>query len=178
MDIETTRLLLRPLRDDDAPAMAQSLNNYDVAKNLARVPFPYAVEAAKDFITRQRSFVAPAKICAMAFRCAPDELIGVVSFEASLDFGYWLRPCCWNMGIMSEAALALVNHAFAVEKLERLSSSYHLDNPNSGRILRKLGFVETHGQMQFSLAQGNAVSTMKLLLTRENWLDQQKGRAT
>ncbi len=177
MAIETKRLLLRPLRDEDAPAIATALNNYDVAKNLARVPFPYAVKAAQDFITRQRSFAAPNKICAIAFRCAPDELIGAVSYEASLDFGYWLRPCCWNMRIMSEAATALVSHAFAVEKLEKLNSSYHLDNPNSGRILRKAGFAETHQEMNYSLAQGKNVPVMKLQLTRAAWLVQQKGRA-
>jgi RimJ/RimL family protein N-acetyltransferase len=177
MDIETKRLLLRPLRDEDAPAIAVGVNNFAVSKNLARVPFPYSIEAAADFIARQGEFAATKKICAIAFRCAPDEAIGVVSYEANFEFGYWLRQCCWRMGLMSEAAAALVQFGFSVEGLAQLYSSYHADNPNSGRILRKLGFVETHEAMDFSLAQGKEVPVIKLVLTRESWLAQQKGRA-
>jgi RimJ/RimL family protein N-acetyltransferase len=169
MDIETKRLLLRPLRDDDAPAMVRALNTFEVSKNLARVPFPYTLDDAHFFITLQRRFKDPSMICAIAFRCAPDELIGVISFEDNLEFGYWLRECCWQMGIMSEAAAALVRFAFDQAKLGELRSGYHIDNPNSGRILRKIGFVETHQEMNFSLAQGKDVLVVKMQLTRERW---------
>ena len=50
MELETRRLLLRPLRDDDAHAMALALNNLNVSGNLARVKIPYAVLDAHSFI--------------------------------------------------------------------------------------------------------------------------------
>jgi RimJ/RimL family protein N-acetyltransferase len=174
MEIETRRLLLRPLRDDDAPALASALNNFNVAKNLARVPFPYTIENAKLFIDLQRDFVSPAKFCAITFKCAADEVIGMISYEPTdgtgeIEFGYWLRECCWHMGIMSEASAALVHFAMAQTDIEQLHSGYHIDNPNSGRILRKLGFIETHEEMNFSVAQNKEVSVMKMVLTRTKW---------
>jgi len=182
MELETRRLLLRPLRDEDAPAMAHALNNINVSRNLARVAFPYGLADAQAFIALQRSFDQRSKICAITFKCAPDELIGVTTYEVdakgACEFGYWLRECCWHMGVMSEAAVALVQHAFATALLEALQSGYHTDNPNSGRILRKLGFVETHEELNFSLAQGKEVPVMKMNLPSARWLEQQKGRAT
>ena len=173
MDIETKRLCLRPLSDDDAAAIASGLNNYAVAKNLARVKFPYAVADAHEFIDRQRGFDALTKLCAIAFRAAPEELIGIVSYEQAepdvAEFGYWLRECCWHMGLMTEAATALVAHGFASGDVQTLHSCYHLDNPNSGRILRKLGFVETHEEQNFSAAQAQCVAVMKMKLTPERW---------
>jgi RimJ/RimL family protein N-acetyltransferase len=180
MELETRRLLLRPLRDDDAPAMARALNNYDVVKNLSRVPFPYHVEHAEQFIALQKGFDNRSVVAAIAFRAAPDELIGLVSYEfapgeAHAEFGYWLHEACWGMRIMSEAAGALVAHAFDAAQVEELRSGFW--NPVSGRILRRLGFEETHEAPIFSAAQKRDVPAMKLRLSRSMWTEQQKSRA-
>lgn len=180
MELETRRLLLRPLREDDAPAMARALNNYDVAKNLSRVPFPYTLEDAAQFIDLQKGFDARSRVFAIAFRAAPDELIGVIAYEfevgdAHAELGYWLHEACWGMGLMSEAAAALVSHAFAVGDVEELRAGFW--NPVSGRILRGLGFEETHLGPIFSVAQNREIPAVKLRLDRSMWLGQQKSRA-
>ena len=181
MELETRRLLLRPLRDDDAHALTQSLNNFNVSRNLARVKFPYALEDAASFIALQKSFDPRSVVMTIAFHAAPDELIGMISYErqdnGSFNFGYWLRECCWGMRLMSEAATALVHYAFTQGGVDTLTSAFHTDNPNSGRILQRLGFAETRQELNFSLAQGTSVPTHQLRLTREDWLAQQKGRA-
>ena len=182
MELLTQRLLLRPFRVDDAHAVVQGLNNINVSRNLARVKFPYTVEDARHWFNLQHSFDAHSVSCAIAFRAAPDEVIGVVSYvyreAADAIFGYWLRECCWHMGLMSEAANVLVLHAFTQGNVEALASAYHKDNPNSGRILRRLGFVETHETMSFCLALNTNVPSVQLRLTREGWLAQQKTPAT
>ena len=181
MELLTQRLLLRPFRADDSQAVAQALNNINVARNLARVKFPYAVEDARQWFELQKGFDQRSVICAIAFRAAPDELIGTISYEyreeADAIFGYWLRECCWRMGLMTEAAAALVRHAFTEGKVSTLASAYHKDNPNSGRILRKIGFVETHETMSFCLALNKDVPSTKLRLTHEIWQAQQESRA-
>ena len=178
MELETRRLMLRPLRDDDAHAMALALNNLNVSRNLARVKFPYMLEDAQAFIAAQRGFDPRSVILAIAFRAAPDELIGVITYEVTdegeYEFGYWLRECSWRMGLMTEAAAALVCYAFTKGNLTTLASSYHKDNPNSGRILRKIGFVETHETMSFCLALNKDVPSTQLHLTREIWLELQQ----
>ncbi len=181
MDIETKRLLLRPLTQVDAPALAYGLNNYAVSKNLARVKFPYSLDDAHEFIERQRGFDPRSNVRAIAFRAAPEELIGIVSYEFNqtdvAEFGYWLRECCWHMGLMTEAAEAFLNHGFFNGHLCDVHSCYHLDNPNSGRILRKLGFVETHEDNNLCVAQAKPVAVMRLGLSKAHWESAQKSRA-
>ena len=182
MELATKRLLLRPLRNDDAPAMTHSLNNLCVSRNLARVKFPYELADAQAYIAWQRGQPLGTTTCAIAFRCAPDELIGMISYETApgeegARFGYWLRQCCWHMGLMSEAAAALVDHAFAHGDVSALHADFHNDNPNSSRLLQALGFVEIRQALSFSLAQQAEVPSTQLRLTREAWLDQQKSRA-
>ncbi|MDE2384325.1 MAG: GNAT family N-acetyltransferase [Alphaproteobacteria bacterium] len=181
MELTTRRLLLRPLREDDAPALARGLNNFNVSRNLARVPWPYSLEDASAFIALQRGFDPRGCVCAIAFNCAPDELIGMISYEPREDgrfeLGYWLHESCWGLRIMSEAAAALVHYAFTMGGVSVLASGYHADNPKSGRILRRLGFVETHEEMNLSLAQGKDVATIKLRLGLADWLSQNESRA-
>jgi [ribosomal protein S5]-alanine N-acetyltransferase len=182
MELETRRLLLRPLIDDDAYAITMGLNNLNVSRNLARVPYPYALEDAQAFIPLQRSFDPRSVVCAIAFRAAPDELIGMISYEYGISkddavLGYWLSESCWKMRLMSEAAAALVNYAFTQGGVETLTSAFHTDNPNSGRILQRLGFSQTHEEMNFSLAQAKLVPSAQLSLTAEAWAAQQKSRA-
>jgi RimJ/RimL family protein N-acetyltransferase len=172
MEIETRRLLLRPLRDDDAPVMARRLNNYEVSKNLGRVKFPYSLTDAEDFIAFQRAYDDRSKICAITFKCAPDEILGLVSYEyfaekSKTEFGYWLSECCWGQRIMTEAATALLDDAFTKAEMTELHASYW--NPVSGHLLCNLGFQETHKAMSFCLAQNKKVPTTKLALTRARW---------
>ena len=180
MELETRRLLLRPLRDNDAPAMARALNNYEVAKNLSRVPFPYSQNEARQFILRQRGFDPPSKVRAITFRAAPDELLGVVAYEdkakgEAFEFGYWLSESCWGMRIMTEAAQAMVTQSFMFDGVEVLTAGYW--NLISGRLLRNLGFVDTYLSSIFSLSQNREVPVVRLELTRSKWLGQQKSRA-
>ena len=48
--LESERLILRPPRPSDIPAITVWLGDYDVAKNLSRVPYPYDEGDAENFI--------------------------------------------------------------------------------------------------------------------------------
>ena len=52
MDVElrSSRLLLRQPRAGDAPRLARMLNNFRVAGNLARVPYPYGLADAEAWL--------------------------------------------------------------------------------------------------------------------------------
>ena len=172
MELETKRLLLRPLRHDDAPAIARALKPYDVAKFLSRVAHPYTLQDAETFIQLQKSFASNSMVCAITFKCAPDELLGIVAYEYSeekqkTEFGYWLSESCWGQRMMSEAAKTLVDHAFTRGQVESLHAGYW--NPISGRLLANLGFKVTHESMSFCVAQNMKVPSTKVRLTIDEW---------
>ena len=172
--IETTRLILRPLRDSDAPTICDALNDYDVSRNLARVPFPYLLSDAQVFIDWTRSLDHRSAMRALTLKRSPDVLFGIMSYEYSVakqdaEFGYWLSKSMWGNGYGKEAARAMVDHAFEVSKLDMLVSGFFKDNPVSGKILRGVGFEQIADAMLFSKAQGCEVPITEMVLTREKW---------
>ena len=48
--LETERLILRPWEDKDALDLVEGLNNLNVSKWLAAVPYPYTMDDAISFI--------------------------------------------------------------------------------------------------------------------------------
>ena len=48
--LETERLVLRAPRPNDAEALARLINDRRIAVNTARIPYPYSVEDADQFI--------------------------------------------------------------------------------------------------------------------------------
>ena len=171
-NIETARLMLRALRDDDANRMSILLNNYEVSKNLAVVKFPYRLEDATHFINLQQTFDPRSKTYAICFCDSPNDMLGVISYkfeagESVPEFGYWLGQEYWGKRIMTEAALAFVDHAFSFPEITKLESGYW--NPISGRLLRNIGFEPTHQSTQFCVAQNSEVQITKMELTKSRW---------
>ena len=50
--LETDRLVLRQPEAADAKPIAKLLGGFDVSKNLRRVPYPYDVKDAEEFLSR------------------------------------------------------------------------------------------------------------------------------
>jgi RimJ/RimL family protein N-acetyltransferase len=68
--------------------------------------------------------------------------------------GYWIARPHWGKGFATEASRALIDIARTL-KLPRLEASHFVDNPASGRVLEKLGFVPTGlSAARYSCARG------------------------
>ena len=52
--LATERLILRPLIPEDADALHRLVNDWEVTRNLAVVPFPYPRELADEWIQSPR----------------------------------------------------------------------------------------------------------------------------
>jgi RimJ/RimL family protein N-acetyltransferase len=176
--IETEHLKLRPLTHSDATVIAREVGNFNVSRNLARVPHPYSMAEALDFLDWIKTYDEKSLVCAVELKSAPSELIGVISYEFSVaegvaELGYWFAEKHWGNGYGAAAASAMVHHAFMLGKHGRLVAAYHNDNPASARILLNLGFKPISHEKHYSKAQGIDVSSTKLSLTREQWLTRQ-----
>lgn len=176
--IETEHLKLRALVASDAVAITREVGNFNVSRNLARVPYPYTMVDALDFLDWIKSYDNRSLVCGVELKLAPNQLIGVISFEFSAaenvaELGYWFAERYWGNGFGSEAAFAMVHHAFELANLPRLVAAYHNDNPASARILLNLGFKPISYEQHYSKAQGIDVSSTKLSLSREQWLAHQ-----
>ncbi len=170
----TERLLLRRPHQNDAATIAIEINHFEIARNLARVPFPYELKHAEEFIAWSATLGAKSAMFAIEEQTNPGKIIGVCSYEWSdakqdAEFGYWYARHAWGKGIATEAAKAVVGHAFQRANLPKLVSCYHNDNDASCRVLEKSGFIATRQDNHFSVAQNQTVPVTLMHLTREMW---------
>jgi len=171
--IRTERLLLRPLRTDDAEAVCFGIADWEVMRWLSQPPWPYALQDAIDFIQSR-----PAQNLTMtsfAITCE-EALIGIIDLRVNPagrsqrdpgpNLGYWLARSRWRNGYMTEAARGLLVHAFAAGIGDTIYSGAFADNSASLRIQEKLGFVRDGGTTLYSRPRGSEFPHVNTKLTR------------
>lgn len=165
MFVRTKRLMLRPGWPEDAEELANAIGHESVVRNLSRVPWPYTQEDAKAFLA-DIGGVLTARFLVLAHDAGNVRLIGCVGVQptgrnGAYELGYWLTPDAWGRGYATEAgqgALAAVRSI----GVRRVEAGHAIDNPASGRVLRKLGFRPT-GEIRrvYSRARGQEVDTLR-----------------
>lgn len=63
------------------------------------------------------------------------------------EMGFHLRRAFWGAGYATEAAQAVVRHAFEVRGLDALLAGHNPENHASRRVLEKLGFVHLRDEL-------------------------------
>jgi RimJ/RimL family protein N-acetyltransferase len=158
----------------DVPEIVALIGDYDVAKNLSRVPHPYDESHARGWIDAmaEARFKGEEFVFAVT-RKEDGAYLGSCGLHRrdgdAFEFGYWLGKPFWKQGYATEAASRLIAFAFLELGLESVVAGYFHDNPASGHVLEKLGCV-AHGLAERDcLARGHAVRCHKVVLTRDNF---------
>jgi RimJ/RimL family protein N-acetyltransferase len=142
MFARTPRLLLRPGFPEDAPALAATIADKAILRNLATVPWPYRMRDAEAFLASPRDPVLPSLLI-FERTDGPPQLIGACGLgrrpSGAVEMGYWIARPRWGRGFATEACSALIAIARTLG-LSSLEGSHFLDNPASARVLEKLGF--------------------------------------
>lgn len=162
MFARTPRLLLRPGWGEDAPAVARAIADETVVRNLASAPWPYGMADAEAFLAAPRDPALPSFLITERTEAAP-RIVGACGLgrraSGAVELGYWIARAHWGQGFATEAGAALVEIARTL-KLPRLEASHFVDNPASGRVLEKLGFLPTGlSAPRYSCARGGEAMT-------------------
>ena len=164
MFARTQRLMLRPGWIEDAPELARAMGYHEVVRNLGRAPWPYTLGDAQAFLSsperlRKTSFL----ICAL--EDGSSRIVGGIGFgpydNEPYEMGYWITPDAWGRGYATEAGQAVIAMARTL-RVPRLAAGHYIDNPASGRVLRKLGFQPT-GRIvpRYSRGRGGEVQSVE-----------------
>ena len=134
--LETKRLVLRAPRFEDAKQVAALANERCVAENTARIPHPYRIDDARQWISAATS-QSDAFVITIG-----GEVIGACGLEGA-ELGYWIGVPFWGCGYATEAARGLIDYAFGDLGYKVLTASARVSNPASRRVLEKCGFEWT-----------------------------------
>ncbi|WP_424810845.1 bifunctional GNAT family N-acetyltransferase/(deoxy)nucleoside triphosphate pyrophosphohydrolase [Roseococcus sp. YIM B11640] len=164
LPIVTERLELRRLEPSDAAAVTRLVNDYSVAGNLARVPFPYREQLALDWIASAGEQIDSGDAYHLAIT-RDGALVGCIGLtlkrNALPEIGYWVGRKFWGQGVAGEAGAALLGWAEEKLGVSEFEASALTDNLASQAVLRKLGFEEAGpGVQQFLSRNRNMPVTM------------------
>jgi RimJ/RimL family protein N-acetyltransferase len=166
--LKTERLVLRAPRRADAKSIVQLANDRRVAVNTARIPHPYGLADAEQFIAAVNRQDGEA-----TFLITLDHALigacGVDPREGGPEVGYWLGVPYWGQGYATEAVRALIDHAFSGLQHEALQAGARVSNPASRRVLEKCGFQWTGVRLLRIRAINSAAPTDRFRLDRRLW---------
>jgi len=166
--IETGRLTLRAPRRGDAKAIAALANDRRIAANTARIAHPYGAKDAEQFIASVNK--RDSETCFVIMLA--DRLIGACGLDPREDgpeLGYWLGAPYWGRGFATEAARALIDHAFGELKHATLQAGARVSNPASRRVLEKCAFQWTGVRLTRIRAINSAAPVDRFRLDRGLW---------
>jgi 8-oxo-dGTP diphosphatase len=170
--MRTPRLVLSALDPRYAAPLFELLNDWDVVRMLAEVPWPLGYVDVETFLRRY-------PVGTDAFVILGDVgPIGVASFKRPGSgepprtmprLGYWIGRRYWGQGLGTEAVGALVDHAFRACSGDRVGAGVFVDNPASRRLLEKLGLSAVGRKTATSRSRGGMVDTIDMQITRAEW---------
>jgi ribosomal-protein-alanine N-acetyltransferase len=89
--------------------------------------------------------------------------------SATAEIGYALGKTWWGQGYASEAIQALIDYAFVVLGLRRLTAHVDTRNQASHQLLLKLGFTHEGILREDSVMKGELTSGNIYGLLRREW---------
>lgn len=133
---------LHPMEPDDAPYLAELLNDPDVRQGIART-HPMSEAEEREWIESLEETDPDALHLLVCADGAPVGTIGmnqVVHRWGKGELGYMIDPDAWNRGYATDAARTVVEFVFDELRFEKLVSHVFETNPASARVLEKVGF--------------------------------------
>ncbi len=147
--METSRLLLRPWRDDDLAPYARICADPEVMRYMSADGAPWTRARAADHLGRlMRHWDARGFGQWAAEERATGALVGRVGLLYQDDFagdehktevGWLFDRACWGRGLATEGAVASVSYGFEELGLERIVSIMRPENRASRRVAEKVG---------------------------------------
>jgi len=185
-DLPTGRLTLRKLVAEDAEALHRLINDWEVCRTLAAVPFPYPRGLADEWIGSTHAQMAAGTGCHVAITGREGDtemLVGGAGLrfagprlggspaeggERAAELGYWVGRRFWGHGVASEAVGRLVRWAMANLELDRIIANVATDNLASMVVLRRIGFRQCGEGMAAFVARGGEHKVLRFEVTRED----------
>lgn len=176
--LHTERLTLRGYRDTDFNQMVDVLNNENITKETANIPYPFTNEDALkrvEFITK--GFENKTNYIFVITKNEKDSLIGQIGLHLDVqnnkaEIGYWISEAFWGKGIATESLTALLKFGFEELNLNKIFATHFLDNPSSGKVLIKNGMIKEGLLKDEYKKRDKYCSVNQYRLTKEEYLSQ------
>ncbi len=158
--IETPRLSLRRPQADDEAEIAVMSAGRRIAENLAALPCPESGGIGETFVVVEHG---------------QDRVVGAAMYgprtdrPAATEIACWIGEPHWGKGFGTETTQAIVDRAFADQRIGILWCANRVMNDRARRVIEKCGFqFRETGMVRFPILKG-AVPVERFALERRTW---------
>ncbi len=175
--IETKRLILRRFAPDDYQPMYNNwASDPEVSKYLTWKPHDN-VDVSKaitnDWVNSyEKDNYYQWAIALKTDAENPFGSISVVEINEnilSFEIGYCIGQKFWRQGITSEALAAVIDFLFENTDVNRIEAIHNINNPNSGRVMKKCGMIFEGMHRQGSRDNTGLCDVNYYSILREEW---------
>lgn len=176
MTIETPRLILRPWRETDAPALFRYASDPDIGPVAGWTPHASLEEslriirtvfaAPEIYAVVLKESGEPVGSCGIMFA---DGLYSADMQPGHAEIGYWIGKPYWGQGLIPEAVRALLTRSFNELKLEAVWCGYYDGNVKSRRVIEKCGFRFHHTNPDIVSPLGDTRTEHFYIMTSEDY---------
>jgi RimJ/RimL family protein N-acetyltransferase len=161
--LETPRLLLRPLGEDDREHVMALNTDPKVVRYISpgEVPTREKASAWFDKVARETGQPIPGRsdgeglpgwmvmetksvgdwVGLAALRVLSPNHLAALGIGPQVEVGYRLNRAYWGNGYATDAARLLVDHGFNTLHLPLITAIVNIENAPSNRVIQKLGFT-------------------------------------
>lgn len=145
--LETKRLILKQVSNEDAPALFSILSQEEVTQFYGILPLENVEQASQVVESMNHSYKEKRGIRWGIYFKDQKQLIGTIGLNLlsysnrRTEIGYELHPEYWRKGIITETANAVISHCFNELQLLRIGAVTYENNKASQLLLEKLGFT-------------------------------------
>lgn len=135
---------LKPIPDEDLEAFFDLFNDEGLARNAGTVPYPIDLGWARDRLISRREKELEGEMKDRGYY-EDGQLVGSAGYFLrgdDLEIGYSIHRNARGRGLATKLARLVIEMARRDRKNGVLVANYFTDNPASGRVLEKLGFVK------------------------------------
>ncbi|MCL2386428.1 MAG: GNAT family N-acetyltransferase [Defluviitaleaceae bacterium] len=153
--LESERLILRKIREEDAAGLLEWASDPETVKWLTWGGLSTLEEAHGTILNYYLTLP-----CFFAIEHKKDrKYIGNIDLRLIPEHdktgtGYVINRKYWGKGYMSEALRTIISFAFETLELNRVESHHYTANPASGRVMEKAGMIKEGIAIQSEKVKG------------------------
>lgn len=178
--LRTRRLVLRAHEPGDAAQITKLCQDRLIAAHTLTLPHPYSFSHARSWIALSRAMFRDGKSADFVIT-HKDKVVGIIglsinALHARAEIGYWIGKPFRGAGFATEAAEAMLAYGFDTLKLDRIHSCHFAKNPQSGRVLQKIGLTHEGTQPRHVVRLGTWHDVEMYGISRTQWRARSRSR--
>ena len=180
--LESERLVLRRFTVEDAEGFFQNVTSDPEVNKFLTWPLDESVEDTKRLLNGWvERYENSERYCWAIVLKDTDDVIGTVAAPTvknridAVEVTYCIGSRWWGQGIVPEALQTVMRYMFEEIQVNRIEAGFDSNNPNSGRVMEKVGMQKEGFLRQAGRNNQGLFDLVFYGILKEDWLALQKG---